>query len=108
MANFEQVLFTLQFVIVTLLFLYKLSNILTGWVLYDWKGTVLIFVISVFFYGMNLVIAPLAYENMLLIQLSKLELLPFLVTVALTMIEAFMLIQKQIQGRNRYVSKNGR
>ena len=109
MAQFEEVLFILQFIFLIGIFFYKLFNILNGWSLYDWKGIIVLFISTLFLFGIDLIVTPLAYENLFISQLSKLEILPFLLIVIFSFIEAITMVQAQLSGRPRYSGvENGR
>jgi hypothetical protein len=102
MAQFEEVLFLLQFLFLVIVFFIKLVNLFNGWAVYDWKGNLGLFILALFLYGINLIVTPLAYESLYISQLSKLEVMPFLLIVLFTMIEAIITIQLQVTSRPRY------
>lgn len=73
MAEFQETIFFVQFVILMILFFVRLYNILSLGTAYEWKESIIMFVLSILVYGAGFITSILSYDSNLIIQLFKLE-----------------------------------
>lgn len=101
MATFNEAIFILSLIGLTGLFFYKLYNALSGFMNYDFKMSIVLWVASLFIYGLNFIISIMTYDNTLLNQMFKFMLLPLGMTTVLTIIEMFKNMQAAAESTQR-------
>lgn len=77
--------------------LYKLYNALSGFELYDFKGSIMGWILALIFYGLGLILTIFSYADLFILQLFKFMSLPLGLSTLFTFIEILMLAQRTTQ-----------
>lgn len=101
MATFSEYIFILSLVVSIGLFLYKLYNALSGFTLYDFKLSIVLWVTGLISFGLSFLIAITGYNSIIINQMFKFLLLPVGMITLLTIIEMFKTMQSAAESTQR-------
>jgi hypothetical protein len=93
MATFSELVFIMSLVISIGIFLYKLFNALSGFMLYDFKLSLVLWVSCLISFGLSFLIAITSYDDIIINQMFKFLLLPLGMITLLTIVEIFKTMQ---------------
>lgn len=94
-----------QFLAINVIWILKLLNIFKFGQLYSWEIIALLLILNIFLFGINMILTPLSYDSIAITQLSKLERLPFALTILFTIVEIGLSYKSLNLERQRYTPR---